>query len=148
MAQPAGWTNAGRRGTSAAMSRYPALLILFAALASLAGTAEARLVGERSNGVQRICIYENDGRDRTRTPLLESIVGQGEPCPTYYRRPRPTPAQQAREERAVIIPSLALLRNQALVRGEKVCTYEYGGRNYERRLSISETCPLTPNFIR
>lgn len=100
--------------------------------------AEAQLVSQHVVGANRICRYHNPDQNRRQSvPLVDRIIGRGEPCPGRYVRvaPRPNP-----------IPSMATLQRQERVEGRLVCTYEYLGRRYQRVSALGSTCPLTPLF--
>jgi hypothetical protein len=96
------------------------------------------LVGERVDGMRRVCAYEDQTRGRL-APPLQVRVGLGEPCPFRYPRPRrPRPPE---------IPSLATLEGQSYEGGRTICRYTYLGIHYSRTIAASQTCPYTPNFI-
>jgi hypothetical protein len=95
------------------------------------------LVAQRSDGLRRICFYEDRVRGRLAQPL-QVAIGSGEPCPFQYpgrRRPRPDE-----------IPSMAMLDSEARAEGRTICHYLYLGVRYRRTIGPAQRCPLTPHF--
>ena len=117
------------------MISAPIGLTMFVLMA--AAQSGGALVGERVDGMRRICSYEDQLRGR-RAPPLQVRVGTAEPCPFRYPRPRrPRPAE---------IPSMATLDGQSYDGGRRVCRYNYLGVLYNRQIPASQSCPYTPNF--
>jgi hypothetical protein len=89
-----------------------------------------RLTRQYVRGAQRICVYGMGPR------ATASSVGRGEPCPFHYLAEDPQP---------VMIPSMAMLREQTRAHGGTVCTYSFGGRQFVSTPRASTYCPLTPS---
>ena len=118
-------------------------MIIFAPIASMllvmasAAQSGGALVGQRLEGLRRICGYEDLARGR-RAPPLQIAIGMAEPCPFYYPgTPRPAPPQ---------IPSMAALEGESRAGGQTVCHYRYLGARYNRPVRPGQSCPLTPHF--
>jgi hypothetical protein len=113
----------------------PIGLTMFVLMA--AGQSGGALVSERTDGMRRVCSYEDSVRGR-RAPPLQVRIGLAEPCPFRYPRPpRPRPPE---------IPPMATLEGQSLDGGRTICRYNYLGVRYTRAIPASLTCPYTPNF--
>jgi hypothetical protein len=118
-------------------------MIQFAPIASMllvmasAAQSGGALVGQRLDGLRRICGYEDLVRGR-RAPPLQVAVGMAEPCPFQYPGGRrPAPPQ---------VPSMATLEGISEAGGQRVCRYVYLGVRYNRPVQPGQTCPLTPHF--
>jgi len=129
------------RGMGPGMFRiFLALLTL--ALIGLAAAAEAQLIGQRTEGIRRICVYQKAGTiptARRGRRNIERVVGYGEPCP--QRDPGPARAQEP------AIPSMAQYAGERRVQGVRLCDYQYLGRRYSRAVPAPRPCPLTPHFF-
>lgn len=90
-----------------------------------------RLEDQRVEGINRVCVYGNLGRQRTQQ------VGRGEPCPQTLRRTAP------QEEE--IVPSLATLAERRVTASQTVCVYAYLGRTYLQTRAAGGYCPYTPS---
>lgn len=113
----------------------PIGLTMFVLMA--AAQSGGALVGERVDGMRRVCSYEDQLRGR-RAPPLQVRVGMAEPCPFRYPRPRrPRPPE---------IPAMATLERQTHEGGRRICSYTYLGVRYTRPIPASLSCPYTPNF--
>jgi len=105
------------------------------ALVSLAQSGGA-LVGQRLDGLRRVCSYEDRVRGRL-APPLEIAIGMAEPCPFYNPgRRRPRPAE---------IPSMATLEGQSRENGRTICRYSYLGVRYSRPIGAGRYCTYTPS---
>ena len=103
------------------------------------GQSGGALIGERTEGIQRICIYEDPSQaSASRNRGIGVPIGLGEPCPATNPGPR--------RPRVETIPSLATLAGQVVVAGERICTYNYLGVSYRRPVRPGQNCPLTPHF--
>lgn len=113
----------------------PIALTMAALLA--AGQSGGALVSDRTQGLRRICAYEDRVGGR-RAPALVIAIGLAEPCPFQYPRPRqPRPPE---------IPAMATLAGQTRENGRTVCRYVYLGVSYSRPVPGGVSCPYTPNF--
>lgn len=109
------------------------LIAVFTAVTALSAVAQARLVSQRVDGIERLCVYEKEGPTATIREVVR--IGFGEPCPE----------QKATSERRVArIPIMAQLRRTMTRGSRRVCVYSYSGRNYERTIPINRVCPITP----
>jgi len=115
-------------------------ILVLASLLAAPIPANARLVSQSLQGVQRICAYPNPSLSQRRaTPLVFHRIGSGEPCPIRY--PGPAPERQRQT-----IPPMATLVRQRTANGLVVCDYGYLGRVYSRVRSAEQSCPYTPHF--
>lgn len=120
------------------MGQMRNFLISAALAAAFASTAHAQLLGDRVEGMRRLCFYRIPGGLNNQTDRRALEVGIGQACPSQYREPEPE-----RRPR-VIIPGTAVLRSSRRVGGETLCTYRSGMRDYVRRLPAGRSCPMTP----
>ena len=119
------------------LSRAIALSLLLMPLQT--APADARLIRQSSNGIERTCVYPPRFSSRGRGGVLDRFVriGAGEPCPSTY------PGE--RRERAAPVPSLATLKEQVRENGRVICVYSYLGREYRREAAAGSRCNQTPN---
>jgi len=120
------------------MGRMRHFLIPAVLAAAFASMAHAQLLGEHVEGMRRQCYYRIPGGLNNQTDRRTLEVGLGQPCPHQYREPEPE-----RQPR-VIIPGTAMLKARSRERGQTVCTYRSGSRDYVRRLPAGRSCPMTP----
>ena len=110
------------------------LLVAAAAIATPFAAADARLSGQTTRGLRRICLY---GGERAtgelarrgvapRNAAIQREVGLGEPCPPLDPGP-PRPVVQP-------IPSLAVLAEERQTATGRLCIYSYAARRYARPL--------------
>ena len=121
------------------MIRLFMVALLFFASPAAAETA-GRLLGERTHGAERLCIYEVPNAVlRGELPQRQRQVGLGEPCPRFDPGDRLTPVRT--------VPSLATLAGERQVSKQRFCVYAYQGRRYERPVRPAQYCPMTPYFL-
>jgi hypothetical protein len=118
-----------------AMRRFLIPAVLAAAFASM---AHAQLLGDRVEGMRRLCFYRIPGGLNNQTDRRALEVGIGQSCPPQYREPEPDRPPR------VIIPGTAVLKARRRQGGETLCTYRAGMRDYVRRLPAGRSCPMTP----
>jgi hypothetical protein len=127
--------------------RAIALLVAAAAIATPAAPAGARLSGQTTRGLHRICLYggERITGDLARRGVAprsahrQREVGLGEPCPPLDPGP-PRPV-------VVPIPSLAVLAEDRPTATGRMCIYSYASRRYARTIAAARRCPMTPHFL-
>lgn len=108
-----------------------------------------RLIGQRVEGLNRLCLYEPP-----RTPIRPITaqepralrVGTGEPCPSRFRPQRVQEQSERNAGANEAPPVMAMLVGQERSANGKICYYAYLGQRYSRTVPISATCPLTPHF--
>ena len=115
----------------------PIALTMAALLA--AGQSGGALVSDRTQGLRRICAYEDRVGGR-RAPALVIAIGLAEPCPFQYPRPRqPRPPE---------IPAMATLAGQTRENGRTVCRYVYLGVQLQPAGAGRRELPLHAEFRR
>ena len=110
----------------------PIGLVVLLAGALAAAEAGERLVGQRVEGNERLCVYETQGLIQAEREVQR--VGVAEPCPDRIRRPDP-PRR---------VPLMAQLSRSFVRERRRICIYAYAGHEYERAIPLVLSCSITP----
>jgi hypothetical protein len=105
--------------------------------ASLPAPVQAQLVSERVDGLQRVCVYRGttglvSGADRE----YEYRVGLAQNCPGTIPTESGSP-----------LPPTARLQSERQIGQSRICTFEEGGRTWQRAVSAGQACPLAAGLL-
>lgn len=117
------------------MTRYAVSVLC---LGFLATAAHGQLASERTDGVQRVCLYRDLAGSLTNAGAVrEHRVGLAESCP--YMAPNPGAAQQ--------MPPTARLAADAVSGTRRQCTYTEAGLSWVAQIPVDRSCPLAAGML-
>lgn len=108
-------------------------LVISISCAAFGTVAHGQLLSERTDGLQRVCVYRDTVRTWTSGGETRQVrVGLADNCPLL-------PPQND----GTAPPPTAQLRNIATLGNDLLCTYEQAGREWIGRIAQTGTCPLS-----
>lgn len=107
-------------------------------MASGAVPATAQLLSERTEGLDRVCMYAGAANVTSEGAQRTYRIGIGQNCPLTYPAP---------EQTRFPLPPTAELRGERLTERGRDCLYEQGGTTWPVGLPSSQSCPLFAGMI-
>ena len=108
------------------------------ALIAIAGTADAQLIRERTEGDRRVCTYYGtDLLPNDQVVARELSIGLGEDCPS---------TAPGFDPNAPVPPNAAFLR-EGEQSGQRLCIYGQGGRQWSIEVPFTLKCLATPSLL-